>query len=159
MTEGGARDWGRIRRELGQAAAAAGGSLPLREFVDRLWRELSHRGVSWLGIYLADPASPDQLLLGACRDRPACSPIGLHGVCGRSFRSLRPVVVEDVGTLGEAYIACDPSDRSELVVPLIDPQGCWGVLDLDSRDVGSFLQTDADGLAQAVAAANLRRPS
>lgn len=158
MTEGGARDWGRICRGLGQAAAAAGGSLPLREFVDHLWRELSASGVSWLGVYLADPAAPQQLLLGACRDRPACSPIGLHGVCGQAFRSLQTVVVEDVETLGAAYIACDPSDRSELVVPLIDRQGCWGVLDLDSRDLGSFGQADADGLALALAAANLCRP-
>jgi putative methionine-R-sulfoxide reductase with GAF domain len=158
VIKGGARDWERIRHGIVQAAAAAGGSLPLREFVDCLWRELSGSGVSWLGIYLADPAAPEQLLLGACRDRPACSPIGLHGVCGQSFRSRRTVIVEDVETLGEAYIACDPSDRSELVVPLIDPQGCWGVLDLDSRDVGSFLQADAEGLARAVAAASLRRP-
>jgi putative methionine-R-sulfoxide reductase with GAF domain len=151
------RDWPRLAEAIGQAARAAGRSLPQRSFIDRLWDHLAPTGVSWLGIYLADPACPDSLLLGPCRDRPACSPIGMHGVCGDSFRQVRPLVVRDIRERGDSYIACDPRDRSELVVPLVDAHGCWGVLDLDSHEVGSFGETDAEGLLATVAAAGLGR--
>lgn len=151
------RDWAAVAAAVSEAAEVAGGSLSQRALVDRLWELLSSTGVSWLGIYLHAPEMPDALLLGACRDRPACSPIGLHGVCGDSFRRSIPIVVRDVRERGESYVACDPTDRSELVVPLIDARGCWGVLDLDSREVGSFGEADAAGLAAAVAAARLVR--
>jgi putative methionine-R-sulfoxide reductase with GAF domain len=65
-------------------------------------------------------------------------------------------VVRDVRDLGEDYIACDPRDLSEVVVPLLEPDGaCWGVLDADSRAVGSFDTDDAAGLARVMRAAGL----
>ncbi|MCH8345127.1 MAG: hypothetical protein IH983_14235, partial [Planctomycetes bacterium] len=50
--------------------------------VDALWETLHDKGVSWVGLYLDQPGDPDdqRLVLGPCRDKPACSPIGLHGV-------------------------------------------------------------------------------
>ena len=56
--------------------------------VDALWDELAGKGVSWIGFYLKDP-NADDLVLGPRRDKPACSPIGLHGACGRSYISRR----------------------------------------------------------------------
>ena len=113
----------------------------MQALVDTLWRPLQETGVSWLGFYL--PGKPGELVLGPRRDKPACSPIGLHGACGRAFLEARPLVVRDVAELGAHYIACDPQDRSEVVIPLMDQQGvCWGVLDLDSHEIGAFDQED-----------------
>ncbi|MFQ5492152.1 MAG: GAF domain-containing protein [Phycisphaerae bacterium] len=127
----------------------------MQKVVDALWTGLADQGVSWLGFYLKDPAA-DQLLLGPRRDKPACSPIGLHGVCGQAFTQRRCLLVRDVNALGEAYVACDPRDRSEVVVPLFESDGsCWGVLDLDSFDVNGFDQIDLVGLIEVLGAAAL----
>jgi putative methionine-R-sulfoxide reductase with GAF domain len=125
-------------------------------FVDSLWDALHATGVSWVGFYYHE--SGDQLLLGPRRDKPACSPISLHGACGQAFTSGRPLVVRDVKELGESYIACDPRDRSEVVIPLFDEHGlCWGVLDLDSHEVGSFSEDDVNGLLLLLRKADLTR--
>lgn len=134
------------------ALPAAGRLLPadarvatMQQVVDLLWGRLESTGVSWVGFYFA--AENEEMILGPRRDRPACSPIGLHGACGQSLTSKAPLVVHDVRELGEGYIACDPRDQSEVVVPLIDASGsAYAVLDLDSFDVGSFTQADAEGL-------------
>lgn len=128
----------------------------MRLVADALWDAFHLRGVSWVGFYLAG-ADRRSMTLGPRRDKPACSPIGLHGACGQCFRSGKPLVVRDVAELGEGYIACDPRDRSEVVIPLFDgaakeqdlggAPGCWGVLDVDSHDVGAFTGHDAEQLA------------
>lgn len=127
--------------------------------VDALWAMLSLRGVSWIGFYLKTPLR-DEMVLGPRRDRPACSPIGLHGMCGRCWLEKRPVLVRDVATLGENYVACDPRDKSEVVIPLFEADGrCYGVLDADSYEVGSFETSDVIGLTQAVEHAGLSAPA
>jgi putative methionine-R-sulfoxide reductase with GAF domain len=156
------RPWETILEAIEARRRAAPGGLSHRAFVDLLWERLESSGVSWLGIYLADPlpgeqaGPPAQLLLGARRDKPACSPIGLHGVCGRCLLEGRSLAIDDVLSLGEAYVACDPRDRSEAVVPLGDAPSIWGVLDLDSHEIGAFSDADLAGLSRAVRAAGLR---
>ena len=126
----------------------------MRTVVDRLWDALHPTGVSWVGFYVHE--GRDDLILGPHRDKPACSPILLHGACGQAFMSRKPLVIRDVAELGENYIACDANDRSEVVVPLFDEAGvCWGVLDLDSYDVGSFDDGDIEGLESVLQAAGL----
>lgn len=122
--------------------------------VDLLWDALHPAGVSWIGFYLHE--GRDELVLGPRRDKPACSPIGLHGACGQAFRRREPVIVRDVADLGENYIACDPRDRSEVVVPLMEPDGrCWGVLDADSYEVAAFDEVDVAGLLRVLRATGL----
>lgn len=76
--------------------------------------------------------------------KPACSPIGLHGLCGRGMIDAASYIVDDVRTLGANYVACDPRDQSELVVPLVNEEGeCYGVLDIDSFAIGAFDENDA----------------
>ncbi|CAN5735480.1 hypothetical protein BH11PLA1_BH11PLA1_06480 [soil metagenome] len=112
--------------------------------VDAVWRGFCSSGVSWVGFYVIDPENSEQMLLGPRRDKPACSPIGMHGACGRAFLSQRPLVVTDVANLGAGYIACDPRDRAEVVVPLFEQNGaCYGVLDIDSHETGAFETHDA----------------
>lgn len=133
----------------------------MRLATDALWDALSPHSVSWLGFY-TKPRGRDELILGACRDKPACSPLGLHGICGQSFTAGRPIVVRDVATLGGNYIACDPRDKSEVVVPLMEPANsgpvCWGVLDLDSHEVGAFDDRDAAELTRLMERLGLSAP-
>lgn len=127
--------------------------------VDTLFEALKETGVSWVGFYQDRPGEPDErrLVLGPCRDKPACSPIGLDGVCGKALLSRRPQIVLDIRDLGAAYIACDPSDRSEIVIPLAEQGGrCWGVLDLDSHDVAGFDESDERGLSLVLQAASFQ---
>lgn len=119
----------------------------MRTVVDVLWEHLAQTGVSWVGFYLISE-DQSEMTLGHRRDAPACNPIGLHGACGQCWQSRQPIVVDDVRTLGQGYIACDPRDLAEVVVPLLDHDGsCWGVLDLDSHAVGAFTNRDAAELA------------
>jgi putative methionine-R-sulfoxide reductase with GAF domain len=130
----------------------------MRLAVDAMWDTLGARGVSWIGFYLK-VSGKDEMILGPRRDKPACSPIGLHGMCGRCWQEKKPIIVRNVATLGDNYIACDPKDKSELVIPLFEPDGsCWGVLDADSYDVDSFQEFDVGGLIRAVERLGLSTP-
>ena len=126
----------------------------MQAVVDALWAALRGTGVSWVGFYLHE--GRDELVLGPRRDKPACSPIGLHGACGQAFLQRKPLVVRDVKELGANYVACDPRDQAEVVIPLFEPDGrCWGVLDLDSHQIGAFDESDVAGLMRVLRAADL----
>jgi putative methionine-R-sulfoxide reductase with GAF domain len=100
--------------------------------VDLLWRAFANKPISWVGFY--DKVAGAQEMVLVCREpKPACSPIGLHGMCGRSFLTKQSILVADVRTLGESYIACDPKDQSEVVVPLVDAAGECGGVELCAR--------------------------
>lgn len=151
---------GRDYRSLADAVAGMLRSDASREermqaVADAGWERLSLLGVSWIGFYLRRPEA-EEMVLGASRNKPACSPIGLHGACGQSLLKGRSLVVTDVAKLGEGYIACDPLDRAEVVVPMFDDSGaCWGVLDADSFAAGAFTKADAEGLWSVCFAAGL----
>ncbi len=130
----------------------------LSPLCDLLWDALASRGLSWVGFYLASNEDALQLELAARRDKPACSPIGLHGVCGQAFQEEAIRLVEDTALLGPSYIACDPRDRSEIVVPIYrktNPSKPWGVLDLDSHALACFSDADSSGLSAILSAAGL----
>lgn len=136
----------------------------LAPLCDALWDALAPHGLSWIGFYLENPEAPavrgegglsGEMLLAARRDKPACSPIGVHGVCGQGFLEESVRLVEDVALLGAGYIACDPRDRSEIVLPIYRNGTCWGVLDADSHEAACFGQTDVDGLSGVLRAAGL----
>lgn len=141
---------------LGRMRPAGDRDATMREVVDALWEALSPTGVSWLGFY-TKPEGRDEMILGARRDKPACSPLGMNGMCGRSFLARRPIVLQDAAAVSaDGYIACDPRDRSELVVPCLEKTGaCWGVLDLDSHDSSAFYERDAYALMLVLRAAGL----
>ena len=143
------------------ACAEVDRDVRMKRTVDLLWEAFNLHSLSWIGFYVLDSSAPpgQELVLEECRNKPACSPIGLHGCCGRSFREKRPVLVRDVKVLGPNYIACDPKDRSEIVIPLFEIDGsCWGVLDGDSYDLAAFDESDVFGMTKVLEVMGLSVP-
>jgi putative methionine-R-sulfoxide reductase with GAF domain len=149
------RDYESVARSLSPEGDA---EQRMQAVADALWEALKDQGVSWVGFYFDRPEQGDEqrLVLGPHRDKPACSPLAVHGVCGQAAQFGATRIIEDVRDLGDDYIACDPNDRSEIVIPLIDEAGkCWAVLDLDSWNVCAFDEDDEAGLKRVLHAAGL----
>lgn len=108
-----------------------------------------HHGLDhfdWTGFYRV--TEPELLKIGPYQGSHGCLAIPFHrGVCGRCAREARIQLVEDVSQ-DPQHIACSSSTRSEIVVPVLDSEGCVrGVLDVDSNAPAAFDQTDAEALA------------
>ena len=70
--------------------------------------------------------------------------------CGTAWDRAETLVVPDVDAF-PGHIACSSLSRSEIVVPLKREDGeVWGVLDIDSDDLGSFDETDARFLEEMI---------
>jgi len=93
----------------------------------------------WVGFYLVKNG---ELVLGPFQGPVACTRIGKgKGVCGTSWAKSESIVVPDVHQF-EGHIACSAASNSEIVVPMVHHGGVWGVLDVDSTELGSFDETD-----------------
>ena len=102
--------------------------------------EVLHEGFdhySWVGIYLVDG---DQLVLGPWRGPEATEhvriPIG-QGICGVAAATGQTEVVDDVNA-DPRYLACFPSTRSEIVVPISHEGRVVGEIDIDSDRQAAF---------------------
>jgi L-methionine (R)-S-oxide reductase len=95
---------------------------------------------SWVGIYLVEG---DELVLGPWQGPEATEhvriPVG-QGICGAAAASGVTEVVDDVNA-DPRYLACFPSTRSEIVVPISYEGGIVGEIDIDSDRPAAF---DAD---------------
>ncbi|MFK7885050.1 MAG: GAF domain-containing protein [Phycisphaerales bacterium] len=152
------RDYAPVFLALNQVAGNR--SARMRSVADTLWRFFKDEGVSWVGFYTRDPDQPEHMILGPSRDKPACSPIELHGACGQSMLKKRPYLVHDVHNLGMNYVACDPRDLSELVIPLFEDDGTpYGVLDLDSMERRAFSDHDVKELRRLMEATAISWPA
>ena len=96
-------------------------------------------GFWWTGFYLV---KGDTLVLGPFQGPLACSriPFG-KGVCGTAWERKESVVVPDV-EMFPGHIACSSLSRSEIVVPLFNGDDVVAVLDIDSKELGTFDDTD-----------------
>ena len=93
----------------------------------------------WVGFYLVKNG---ELVLGPFQGPVACTRIAKgKGVCGTSWAKSESIVVPDVHQF-EGHIACSAASNSEIVVPMVHHGGVWGVLDVDSTELGSFDETD-----------------
>ena len=105
--------------------------------------------VNWAGFYRLIGG---QLVLGPFQGRPACTRIDIgRGVCGTVAKTGVPILVEDVKEF-PGHIACDPTSRSELVVPIKKGDRLFGVLDLDSPTPGRFKDEDRTGIEKIIQA-------
>lgn len=103
-------------------------------------------GFWWTGFYRV---IGEELVLGPFQGPVACTRIRKgRGVCGTSWDENRTVIVPNVHEF-PGHIACSSLSNSEIVVPVFDECGnVTGVLDIDSRDFGTFDETDAEWLEE-----------
>ena len=103
-------------------------------------------GFWWTGFYRV---MNDELLLGPFQGPVACMHIGYgKGVCGTAWKEQRTVVVPDVEEF-PGHIACSSLSRSEIVVPVFSKSGeVVAVLDIDSKDLATFDDTDSQYLEE-----------
>ena len=103
-------------------------------------------GFWWTGFYRVMPqvgSDNNELVLGPFQGPVACMhiPFG-RGVCGTAWERRQSVVVPDVEQF-PGHIACSSLSRSEIVVPVIASAGeVVAVLDIDSKDLATFDDTD-----------------
>lgn len=104
-------------------------------------------GFWWTGFYRI---SDGELILGPFQGPVACMhiPYG-KGVCGTAWKRGGTVVVEDVEKF-PGHIACSSESRSEIVVPVWSDGQITAVLDIDSRELGTFDDVDAEWLEKIV---------
>ena len=99
----------------------------------------------WTGFYRV---VNNELLLGPFQGTIACVHIAYgRGVCGTAWKERRTVVVPDVEEF-PGHIACSSESRSEIVVPIFNDADIIAVLDIDSRDLATFDDIDANYLEQ-----------
>ena len=109
-------------------------------------------GFWWTGFYIvrADKDGVEQLVLGPFQGPIACTRIALgRGVCGTTWQRRETIVVPDVEKF-PGHIACSSESRSEIVVPVFTGNKVSAVLDIDSRYLNTFDETDARYLEQIV---------
>ena len=105
-------------------------------------------GFWWTGFYRVQE---EELVLGPFQGPVACTRIAFgRGVCGTAWKERRTVVVPDVEQF-PGHIACSSESRSEIVVPLWQHQEVTGVLDIDSRELGTFDEVDRHWLEKMAA--------
>ena len=104
-------------------------------------------GFFWTGFYLVK----DNILhLGPFQGPVACYTIPYgKGVCGTSWKEGKTLVVKDVEEF-PGHIACSSLSRSEIVVPIFKASKIIGVLDIDSKEIATFDNTDKDYLEKAM---------
>ena len=117
----------------------------LQAVVDVLHDRIDH--YSWVGIYLVEG---HDLVLGPWNGPEATEhvriPVG-QGVCGAAAASGQTEVVDDVNA-DPRYLACFPSTRSEIVVPIAYEDIVVGEIDIDSDRPAAFGEDDRVFLAR-----------
>ena len=106
-----------------------------------LWDSLDD--INWAGFYLMKDG---KLCLGPFQGKPACTVIEVgKGVYGTAVAEDRTQLVKNVHEF-PGHIACDSASNSEIVVPIHAGGAVYGVLDIDSPQIGRFSEEDKDGL-------------
>jgi len=142
----------RYGRLLEKAKALVEGKLPPAGALANLAALVQEEmGFFWTGFYVI---CDGKLLLGPFQGPVACYEIPFgKGVCGTAWKKGETVVVRDVEEF-PGHIACSSLSRSEIVVPVKDEEGSIvGVLDIDSKEIGTFDDGDRQGLEPIAALA------
>ena len=104
-------------------------------------------GFFWTGFYLV---KDNILKLGPFQGPVACYEIGFgKGVCGSAWKENKTIIVKDVEEF-PGHIACSSLSRSEIVVPIFKGNEIIGVLDIDSKEIATFDETDKEYLESAM---------
>ncbi|MEI6822654.1 MAG: GAF domain-containing protein [Bacteroidota bacterium] len=102
----------------------------------------------WTGFYCLQDG---KLIVKTYQGPVACMELKKDdGVCWAAINAKETIIVPDVEQF-PGHIACDSRSKSEIVVPLKNNIGeIVGVLDIDSKDLDSFDNVDADCLQKIV---------
>ncbi len=136
-----------LRRVRGATGSRAAAGALVRELKDRFDR------FSWVGIYRlqGELLSLDDAEFVGVSPEHRRIPLS-EGVCGAAVRERETIVVPDV-CADDRYLACSPSVKSEIVVPIFDHGHLIGVLDIDSDEPDAFTDDDRRFLESLVAKA------
>ena len=101
----------------------------------------------WTGFYRARRGGKGALAVGPYQGGHGCLRIPKgKGVCGACAETRRTQLVPDVHAF-PGHIACSGSTQSELVVPVVAPDGTLlAVLDIDSDHPAAFTEVDQEEL-------------
>lgn len=102
----------------------------------------------WTGFYCLND---DKLIVKTYQGPVACMELKKDvGVCWAAINAKETIIVADVEQF-PGHIACDSRSKSEIVVPLKNNIGeIVGVLDIDSKDLNSFDNIDAEWLQKII---------
>lgn len=127
-------------RELRAALRTAGNEIEAHELTcKQLYERFEH--YSWIGIYVIEG---EELVLSAYSgvEETEHTRIAIgQGICGLAAATGETEIVPDVSERPE-FIACFPSTRSEIVVPIHGPDGVLGEIDIDSDWLDAFDERD-----------------
>lgn len=103
-------------------------------------------GFWWTGFYRVNNG---ELVLGPFQGPVACMHISFgKGVCGTAWKKGQTVIVPDVEQF-PGHIACSSLSRSEIVVPVFSKdREVVAVLDIDSKELSAFDETDREYLEE-----------
>ncbi|PIE86020.1 MAG: histidine kinase [Bacteroidia bacterium] len=102
----------------------------------------------WTGFYFLRNGN---LEVGAYQGPVACLVLKKDtGVCWAAIKQKKPILVHDVSKF-PGHIACNSLSKSEIVIPIYDNNNeLTGVLDIDSKELSSFDETDMHELEKIV---------
>jgi len=129
---------GQLSSEKDGLANLSNASAIIKAIMDRL---------NWAGFYLI---KNNELVLGPFQGLPACNRITIgKGVCGTAVETKSVQMVYNVHEF-PGHIACDSASQSEIVIPIIKDEKVYGVLDLDSPEIGRFTELEEEYLIKFV---------
>jgi len=104
----------------------------------------------WTGFYRV--VREQHLKIGPYQGSHGCIDIPFaRGVCGAAARTGKTQLVDDVEAF-PGHIACSSTTKSEIVVPVFNPQGqLLAVFDVDSNDPAAFDAVDQEQLEAIMA--------
>ncbi len=136
-----------LLRELSQQLQTANTEIEAHEIVcERLDEEFDH--YSWVGIYVVEG---NELILSAWSGPEETEHTRIRvgeGICGLAAETGDTEIVPDVSARPE-FIACFPSTKSEIVVPILAAdESVLGEIDIDSDLIDAFDERDRDFLEE-----------
>ncbi len=125
--------------------------LPTSDRLNRICRILKEMipNYDWVGFYMVNPEDKRELILGPFAGAPTEHiriPFG-RGICGQAAETKRTFIVADVSSETN-YLSCNPSVKSEIVVPIFKNNEIIGELDIDSHTAGIFNKEDETFLGE-----------
>lgn len=133
---------GQLSSEKNDLANLSNAAAIIKAVMDRL---------NWAGFYILREKS---LVLATFQGLPACNRIEIgKGVCGTAVATKKLQRIENVHEF-PGHIACDSASKSEIVIPIIKEGVVYGVLDLDSPELGRFTELEEKYLVEFVVKLN-----